>query len=99
VLVHALALKLFAGKHATKTYPTTVELLAFGSKVCAVSAPAKVLLRIARGMRQTLQDERVPRELLTSMREAWASGLEYAESAAGADQPMQGRNDGGMTRH
>jgi serine/threonine-protein kinase HipA len=90
-----LALKLFAGKHATKTYPTTVELLAFGSKVCNVSAPAKVLLRIAQGMRQTLQDarsdERIPRELLTNMREAWASGLEYAENAAGSDKPMRGR--------
>lgn len=78
-----LALKLFAGKHGTKTYPTTVELLSFGSKVCNVSAPATVLRRIADGMEQALRearaDERIPRELLGLMREAWATGQGYAK--------------------
>jgi serine/threonine-protein kinase HipA len=77
-----LALKLFAGKHGSKTYPTTEELLVFGSKVCNVSAPAAVLRRIAKGMEQALReakaDERIPRELLTLMRDAWATGQGYA---------------------
>jgi serine/threonine-protein kinase HipA len=34
-----LALKLFAGKHQTRTYPTPDELMLFGSKVCEVSNP------------------------------------------------------------
>jgi serine/threonine-protein kinase HipA len=52
----SLALKLFAGKHGNKTYPTTEELLVFGSKVCNVSAPAAVLRGIAQGMQQALHE-------------------------------------------
>lgn len=78
-----LALKLFAGKHATKAYPTTEQLLAFGAKVCNVKAPAAVLQRMARGMERALHeaksDDRVPRELLARMQEAWGSGLEYGK--------------------
>ena len=77
-----LALKLFAGKHGNKSYPTTEELLAFGSKVCNVSAPGAVLHRIAQGMQQALHDaqgdERISKELLGRMRDAWATGLGYA---------------------
>jgi len=76
-----LALKLFAGKHATKAYPTTQELLTFGAKVCNVKKPADVLQRLAGGMQQALQearaDSRIPRALLSRMREAWTSGLAY----------------------
>lgn len=76
-----LALKLFAGRHASKAYPTTQELLAFGAKVCNVKAPAAVLRRLAQGMQQALQearsDERIPHGLLASMREAWEAGLAY----------------------
>jgi serine/threonine-protein kinase HipA len=77
-----LALKLFAGKHHTKAYPTTEELITFGRKVCEVSQPAEVLQRIAAAMAKVLQearhDERIPTDLLAKMQEAWSSGLAYA---------------------
>jgi serine/threonine-protein kinase HipA len=80
-----LALKLFAGKHATKAYPTPDELLAFGSKVCNVQTPALVLRRIAQGMQRALDeaklDERIPRDLLSKMREAWQIGIACADDA------------------
>jgi serine/threonine-protein kinase HipA len=79
-----LALKLFAGKGQTKAYPTTAELLHFGSQVCGVAKPAEALQRIAQGMRDTLHhaasDQRVPRSLLKDMSAAWDSGLAYAPS-------------------
>lgn len=81
-----LALKLFAGRHATKAYPTTEELLAFGARVCNVKAPATKLRRIAQGMEQALReaksDDRVPRDLLARMHEVWNSGLEYGKGGA-----------------
>jgi serine/threonine-protein kinase HipA len=77
-----LALKLFAGKHGSKTYPTIEELHDFGRRVCGVSQPAQVLDRIAQAMRQTLQDARqdarVPASLLQAMDAAWETGLQYA---------------------
>ncbi len=77
-----LALKLFAGKGHTKAYPTTDELLHFGSQVCGVTKPSDVLQRIAQAMRDTLRqarsDQRIPGGLLNDMRTAWESGLAYA---------------------
>ena len=77
-----LALKLFAGKHGSRAYPTTQELLDFGRRVCGVSQPTRVLQAIAQGMSQTLaaaeNDERVPAPLLLQMRSAWEAGLSYA---------------------
>ena len=77
-----LALKLFAGKHHSKAYPSTEELHDFGRRVCGVSQPARVLQAIAQAMQQTLQDargdERVPPQLLTKMRAVWERGLNYA---------------------
>ncbi|WP_457335248.1 type II toxin-antitoxin system HipA family toxin [Rhizobacter sp. P5_C2] len=77
-----LALKLFAGRHGSKTYPTVEELHDFGRRVCGVSQPAQVLERIAQAMRQTLQDARqdarVPASLLQTMEAAWETGLHYA---------------------
>lgn len=79
-----LALKLFAGKGHTKAYPTTEELLLFGSKVCGVAKPALVLARIAEGMRKTLDqagsDQRIPKGLLEKMRDTWTDGMTYATS-------------------
>jgi serine/threonine-protein kinase HipA len=76
-----LALKLFAGKHQSRAYPTTQELLDFGRKVCGVAQPARVLQAIAQGMSQTLQaakaDARIPAALLANMRTAWEEGLGY----------------------
>jgi serine/threonine-protein kinase HipA len=77
-----LALKLFAGRHRTKSYPTTDELVEFGRRVCGVTQPALVLGRIADAMGRTLedakQDARVPPALLASMALAWEQGLAYA---------------------
>jgi len=78
-----LALKLFAGKGHTKAYPTTEELLQFGSKVCAVAKPERVLARIAEGMGKTLdlaaRDPRIPKELLAQMRDIWSDGMAHAK--------------------
>ena len=77
-----LALRLFAGKHHTKAYPTTQELHDFGRRICGVSQPARVLERIADAMHRTLSDAsgdaRLPAELLSSMRNAWEEGLQHA---------------------
>jgi serine/threonine-protein kinase HipA len=79
---HTLALKLFAGKHQTKAYPTQDELCDFGRRVCGVSQPGQVLQRIATAMQETLVnangDHRIPAALLAKMKEAWESGLAYA---------------------
>jgi serine/threonine-protein kinase HipA len=78
----SLALKLFAGRHQTKAYPTTEELIHFGRKVCELSAPHEVLQRIATAMHEVLVeargDMRIPAELLEQMDAAWQSGLSYA---------------------
>jgi serine/threonine-protein kinase HipA len=72
-----MALKLFAGRHQTRAYPTESELLTFGSKVCEVSNPREVLQRIAQGMhaalQQARQDERIPATLRAQMAEVWAT--------------------------
>lgn len=77
-----MALKLFAGKHHTKAYPTTVELLDFGHRICGVSQPGEILQRIAAAMQQTLDqavgDERIPKDLLTAMNAIWQQGMQYA---------------------
>jgi serine/threonine-protein kinase HipA len=77
-----LALKLFAGKHHGKAYPTREELIDFGRRVCGVSQPARTLQAIAEAMRVTLEDARgdarVPGELLTKMRAVWEDGMAYA---------------------
>jgi serine/threonine-protein kinase HipA len=76
-----LALKLFAGKGHTKTYPTTEELLIFGGKVCGVRDPERFLRQIADGMGKALieaeTDTRISPALLAKMRDAWAPGMAY----------------------
>lgn len=88
-----LALKLFAGRHQTETYPTTEELLDFGRRVCGVSQPAAVLARIAQGMRQALNeakgDSRVTKALWAQMAGAWEDGCVYARWAC--HPPAAGR--------
>ena len=77
-----LALKLFAGRHRTKAYPTTEELHDFGRRVCGVSQPARVIETMAQAMHQTLEDAkgdaRVPAEFLAKMRAAWEEGMKHA---------------------
>lgn len=77
-----MALKLFAGKHTTKAYPTTDELVRFGTEVCGVVRPRRVLERIAEAMQQTLAaargDSRVPAGLLARMAPVWETGMQYA---------------------
>ena len=63
-----MALKLRRGRRgASRAYPTTDELLAFGRECCAVREPMQVIERIAEGMRTTLitaaRDERIDRGL------------------------------------
>lgn len=77
-----LALKLFAGRHRTRTYPTRAELLEFGRRICGVSQPGLVLEAIAEAMQETLQqargDTRITAALLGKMRKAWGEGLALA---------------------
>jgi serine/threonine-protein kinase HipA len=77
-----LALKLFAGRHHSRAYPTTGELVAFGRKVCEVSDPLEVLQRIAAAMDWTLRrarrDARVPKALLQELKTAWQDGMAHA---------------------
>lgn len=73
------ALKPFAGRHRTRSYPTTEELLAFGHKVCRLAGPRPVRERIAEARQATLDaarsDDRVPPALLQDMRSAWETGM------------------------
>lgn len=77
-----MALKLFAGKRGTKTYPTTEELHDFGKRICGVTRPERVLEDIADAMHRTLEeakgDDRVPPALLAEMRAMWEHGMRYA---------------------
>jgi len=76
-----MALKLFAGKHHTKAYPTTEELMQFGTEVCGVVRPGPVLQRIAQAMQETLADaktdSRIPTDLLAKMAPVWRHGMAY----------------------
>jgi serine/threonine-protein kinase HipA len=77
-----LALKLFAGRHRTRAYPGTDELLHFGRQVCELSDPGEVLRRIAQAMDQVLKqarkDARIPKPLLSDMAGAWRDGMAHA---------------------
>ena len=74
-----MALKLFAGRHRTKTYPTTDELVDFGRRICGVRQPARVLQALADAMQQTLAaargDERIPAGLLEALTPVWSESL------------------------
>ena len=78
----AVALKLFAGKHHSKAYPTKEELEDFGRRVCGVSQPGAVLVQIADAMRKTMReakaDSRIPPTLLAQMTPVWNEGCLYA---------------------
>jgi len=78
-----LALKWLNGKrHASRAYPTTDELLAFGRSVCGVSNPRAVVDRIAQAMGDTLHvaraDERVDKSVLAKLQDPWHSGMAHA---------------------
>lgn len=79
-----LALKLHRGDR-TKAYPVTADLLRFARDVCGVTRPQEVLERLADSMSATLMearhDERIPKDLLPQMAEAWGTGLQYALEA------------------
>jgi serine/threonine-protein kinase HipA len=78
-----LALKLFAGKNRTRTYPTKQELEDFGQRICGVSQPALTLERIAQAMHDTMKkttgDARVSDSLRKKMADAWEWGYGYAK--------------------
>lgn len=77
-----LALKLFRGRRGSRAYPTTEELLRFGSEVCGVRQPQGVIDRIASAMVAALDeartDARVPNQLVAKMADAWQHGLAHA---------------------
>ena len=77
-----LALKWYAGRHASRAYPTREELLDFGRRVCGVAHPHRTTQAIAAGMEAALadarQDERVNPGLLKALRAEWEEGLRYA---------------------
>ncbi|MFT4099524.1 MAG: type II toxin-antitoxin system HipA family toxin [Burkholderiaceae bacterium] len=81
---HTMALKLFASRHGSRSYPLRDELLRFGSSVCEVSRPALVVERIAAAMRETLTeaagDDRIPARLLNELTPAWQDGMRLAAS-------------------
>ena len=81
-----MALKLFAGPKASRTYPLPGELLDFGRRVCGVADPAQVIERIADAMVQTLAqyrtDTRIASQLLAQMGAAWSAGLALAREVA-----------------
>ncbi|WP_457324854.1 type II toxin-antitoxin system HipA family toxin [Roseateles sp. P5_E11] len=98
-----MALRLFAGKHRTRAYPTTEELLWFGAEICGVERPRVALARIAQAMRDTLADAkgdtRIPASVLTAMEPLWQIGMHYA-SADAKPYPGPARktpNPGGST--
>lgn len=80
---NTMALKLFKGRHQTRTYPLTEELLMFGRVCCGVKDPQAVVSRIAQAMHETLalarQDARVPVATLQAMSEVWTLGLAHAQ--------------------
>ena len=80
-----MALKLFKGRHQTKAYPTTEELLEFGSRVCGVTQPMEALMRIANAMSETLDlarnDARIPSSLLDQMGGIWQVGMGHARQS------------------
>ncbi len=79
-----LALKFFGGRHGDRHYPSTKELLRFGVEICRLRKPQEVVERIAAAMHTTLAearaDERIPKDTLAAMSEAWQHGLAYASA-------------------
>jgi len=79
---HTLALKLVGGRHQTRGYPSTAQLLAFGRDVCGVVRPGAILMRIAEAMQATLDvargDARIPATTLAAMADCWQLGLAHA---------------------
>jgi serine/threonine-protein kinase HipA len=78
-----LALKWRSGKRwASRGYPDTEQLLAFGRVVCGMSRPNEVLERIADAMSATLeaagQDERIGKTLLEQVSGQWSIGIGHS---------------------
>lgn len=80
-----LALKLFSGKHQTKAYPATSELVDFGRRICGIPQPSRIIERIAQAMHKTMEeakgDSRIPKELRAKMVQAWGAGYAYAQGS------------------
>ena len=88
-----MALKLFAGKGQTRTYPTTAELARFGREICRVHDPRDALCRIADAMTDTLgaakHDERIPSDVLVKMTDVWSTGMNHAAEACRIGKAVQ----------
>ena len=87
------ALKLFAGKGQTRTYPTTAELTRFGREIRRVHNPKGALCRTADAMTDTLsvaeQDGLIPSGMLVKMTGVWSLGRRYAAGACRLDKAVQ----------
>lgn len=85
-----MALKLRKGDK-TKTYPLAKELLDFGRRACGVERPQGFVLKAADAMAATLtsarHDERVPKDLVPKIEEAWEHGFALAREVASLTKP------------
>lgn len=85
---HTLALRWRAGRHGSRAYPGTEDLLRFGRQVCGVARPAEVVQRIAQAQTEVLaqaaHDPRIPPGLLADMAAVWRQGQAHA-SVLGTD--------------
>lgn len=82
-----MALKWRKGKHfASRSYPTTQELLDFGAEVCSLSNPHAVVQRVGAAMSDTLaaarSDERIASKVRERVAQEWASGMSQVQEAA-----------------
>lgn len=85
-----MALKLRKGDK-TKTYPLAKELLDFGRRACGVERPQRFIMKAADAMAATLtsawHDERVPKDLVPKIEEAWEHGFALAREVASLTKP------------
>jgi serine/threonine-protein kinase HipA len=86
-----MALKLRKGDK-TKTYPLAKELLDFGRRACGVERPQGFILKAADAMAATLtsarHDERVPKDVVPKIEEAWEHGFALAREVASLTKPV-----------
>lgn len=85
-----MALKLRKGDR-TRTYPLPKELLDFGRRACGVDRPREFILKAVDAMAATLSfirhDERMPKDLVPKLEDAWEYGFALAREVVGLSQP------------
>lgn len=85
-----MALKLRKGDR-TRTYPLPKELLDFGRRACGVDRPHEFIQKAVDAMAATLSfirhDERMPKDLVPKLEDAWEYGFALAREVGGLSQP------------